>query len=763
MSTVQEIFNAYKSGGTQGVISLAKDVEAQRTSNISTSSSNVHPEGFVGPTVQEANIVSNKPKTVFQNFISLPIQEKISLLKTMYNVPSEVRTADASTEYRRYVMASYLGMPTSYEEKQLSSKLQSSYWYMSSQQKYTYQNKQLSWSELHAKEPALYLTQTKVGTYIPTYDFLRWRSEYNRQFEDKGLGFARDIGNVGLSYLSIFDVGTWKAAIGGNLPSYLAEKQYRDVMDIKMGKGWEVWGRVQAPAYQNVIMPLAVGYGIGAGIGALKATSVGSKALLSIGSRTLSVGGAVELGVFGYSSYEIGKSAISDPLGTGISLAISSPSAVLGYRTGASMGYGAMETYLYGKHTFMPGSVDLIRFKEAIKIGRQTQFIRSSYGKPLDFAKDIMRLKPSEAENVIGYLRSEPSSVIGGSASSYTQVKPSLWSTWRGSVKPRDIDILVKNVVEAKGYFGRSPHKIDIHGFEFGGKSGQYYRFGFITQSPKRIGEFKYLRLSEQSFRKGVSSVQPETSYRAFKDVPDFIMSSEQLISSGRVSWNPITRFRASIAAKHLDVFMNPSKSVSFGKSESFFGKSFKRFVKPSLGPKTVESGGYIDYVYPKSIYPKNYVGFSFGSYFKPSVFSYKPVISKPVVSKISGYKSNIGKSFDMFVPISIFKPYGLVTISTYKIPKISTPNYIPPYKPPSIIKPPNYVPPYNPPSYIPPKIPPYKPPEPPTTIPPSKPPVKIDELFNKRKEIKIPKEIFDIGYKYREFKLTKLFKNLKI
>ena len=650
--------------------------------------------------------------------------------------------------YEQVAYEKYLGLSTNRGMNEIGTELSKSYWYMSTQPIYGEKGK--TFSQVKKEEPALYLKKKKSGEYYLGYDYVKWRSEYEQDIENQ-FGAAPNIArNLSQSFLSIFDPGTWVAASEGKLKELQAQKLYYDVRDIKSGKGLEVWARVQAPAYENVILPLAGGVALGAGIGSLKATSIGAKTLITVGSKTLTVGGAVEKGIVGYGTYQVGKSLIENPKSTVAQLAISLPSSVIGYKAGYTFGYGRTEAFVYGRSTYTPGSPEYIRFKETIKLSRKLQYFDTKVGKPLNFTKDIMRLSPDVAKDVTGYLRSTSrTSVIGGSASSYAQTKPSIWFKYR-SIKPRDIDLLVKDVGGARSVLGGKSHVIDIHGYEFGGKGGQYYRFGFVTQSPKRIGEFKYMRLSEQVFRKGVSSVTTETGYRWFKDIPDFRMAVEQLTSGKSRSWNPFTRLRVSSVSKSFDYTVNPSKSPGFGRSTGRIGSLFDRFVKPAPSPKTVRySGGYVSYKYPSG-----------------SMSSYFPSIKLSNISVASyKYRASDIPSFKPFVYMPSSYRHSSATPS-YRPPVTTTPGYTPPYKPPSYRPPvtttPGYTPPYKPPSYK----PPYKPPgyTPPYAPPPSyKPPKQIEESELLRPDQVFKTKTFGEKYKYREFKIRDISKDIRM
>jgi len=684
------------------------------------------------------------------------VKEQIGVPSSLSGIENKGRVESL---YEHAAYEKYLGLPTYRTERKITTTLSQSKWFMSTQPVYGESRK--TFSQIKEEEPAAVLKQKKSGEYYIGMDYVKWRSEYEQRIENQS-GAAPNIArNVSQSFLSIFDPGTWVAASEGKLKERQARNLYYDIKDIKSGKGLEVWARVQAPAYETVILPLAGGAALGAGIGSLKATSIGAKTLLTVGSKTLTVGGAVESGIVGYGTYEVGKSFMKNPKSTAIQLVMSLPSSVVGYKAGYRFGYGRTETFLYGRSTYTPGSSEYIRFKETIKLARKLQYVDSKYSSPLNFTKDVMRLTPDVAKDVTSYLRSNyRTSVIGGSASSYAQTRPSIWYKYR-SIKPRDIDLLVKDVSGAKSVLGGKSHVVDIHGFEFGGKGGQYYRFGFITQSPKRIGEFKYMRLSEQVFRKGVSNVTTETRYRWFKDIPDFKMAVEQLTSSGKKSWNPFTRLRVGSISKSFDYIVNPSKSSGFGKSTGRIGSLFDRFVKPAPEPKMVDvGGGYIGYKYPASSMPSylpnikmaniSVVSYKYKSSdipsFKPSVYvpsSYRPssVVSpyKPPVVTPPGYTPS------KFTPSTV--PSGYTP--PYKTPDYKTPSYKPP-----VVIPSGYTPPYTPSGYTPPYIPPYIPPKRSKKVEEYIPP-QFDQVFKTK--------TYGEKYKYREFKIRDIGKNLGV
>jgi len=291
----------------------------------------------------------------------------------------------------------------------------------------------------------------------------------------------------------------------------------------------------------------------------------------------------------------------------------------------------------------------------------------------------------------INYLRSHPKTVIGGSGASYTQIE--------GARPPKDIDLIVKGKAmdslkgvktyvkqkytsfrskSLKEWFkGSSSDKepnlyeikdrpevlrakasvkgsdaVDIHGREMY-KAGSEHRFGFRSKTPVKIGEHKYFRAGEQLFRKGVASVVKERSYRWGKDRPDFITHAESLIKSTEGSWNPVTRWRGRSAARHLELFKDPSQSSSAGVKGSWLNDKVSSFAKRYYrSPEIAESiYGDIDFIYPKGTFTSHYAGYptaqtggytSSGSIGKPPQMESYPTQYNydlyPKVDRISGY-----------------------------------------------------------------------------------------------------------------------------
>ena len=449
-----------------------------------------------------------------------------------------------------------------------------------------------------------------------------------------------------------------------------------------------------SPAITHFVVPLLAGLGAGLGIGAIKSASV-------------TAGKLAETGLISYASYEIGKSAIDDPVETFSTVALTLPLAMMGYSTGHRIGFGRMEAFLYGRRTYAPGSLEAIRFKEALKVGRLLEDVPASQVRSLDFAKDIMRMTPESARATMSFLKAYPKTVIGGSTASYTQVY--------GARMPRDIDLLVEDVPLARTKLApyletaKGKHLIDISGFDFGGKPGVYHRFGFETKTPKKIGDYLFMRAGEQAFRKGVSSVLLETRFKrhglyegfpskgtiqAPKDIFDFITISQSQISMAKMSFNPITQLKGLLAEKHLARFIDPSLSSSFGKQPSILSRSITRMAQSMKVTEPIgmvdRGGGYIDYLYPKGIYPKGMVfapvyggydgmsrqgaympGYSPPNLLMPYVASSFKEISQPPIT-IRGIEKYTGargyKTID---------PY--INIPNIYIPTVKTPGYTAP------------------------------------------------------------------------------------
>ena len=446
---------------------------------------------------------------------------------------------------------------------------------------------------------------------------------------------------------------------------------------------------------------------IGAGTGAVEATSWGSKALLvsrgvTVAGKplyTISASTALKAGIgVGFTSLYVKDTAPmvqkamdtgdwGDVVGHAGVSALALPAGFEGYKIGHSVGFGRTEAYLYGKSTYKPGSPEYIRYKSALKVARKLEHVKSHKAKPLDIAKDIMRMDKSSAQKTIRFLSEHPKTTIGGSGASYTQIE--------GFRAPRDIDLLLKGgskqVTSAKKYFGRllktrkGEHRIDIHGSDMY-KPGRHHEFGFRSKTPRKISGTRYMKAGEQTFRKAVSSVKKETSYRHFKDVPDFVTHSRSLIKSAKMKL--VTRHRGTVAERNLDIFLNPEKSPHFGKSDFYT----RVFGKPKTIPKQrvipLRESGYVS---------------------AESTYYHYPTSGRALPGFYGYYKTDTKQA------VYTSTPLVTSTASAY-IPEEETTKVL---TPPKTYTPPSSSPPYSP-TYTPPSSsPPYKPPVKHTVVPP--------------------------------------------
>ena len=252
-----------------------------------------------------------------------------------------------------------------------------------------------SWKELKKEEPALYLRKTDKGfeTYL---DVVKWEEErhsktklpkkpdYNiwsweYQLNLGGDEYTKAKKNLELkewgrqfSYAGM-DMGTFishlEASLKGDTEKQkqITAQNYYDYERL-WSKG-DYLGGVSKVASNPFVM-LAGSYILGAGIGALKTTALGSKtviqsrgvwettryipgtskAITTAGAPIYSItlGGATELGITGYFTYQSGKGLTQayakDELPNALKvLAFSFPIAVTGYKAGYTAGMGWMQ------------------------------------------------------------------------------------------------------------------------------------------------------------------------------------------------------------------------------------------------------------------------------------------------------------------------------------------------------------------------------------------------------------------------------------
>jgi len=404
-------------------------------------------------------------------------------------------------------------------------------------------------------------------------------------------------------------------AIRGNVEGALETKARASIdldLALKEGAGSYIL-KVATGPIATVGITYSITSVLGAGIGALKTIAPITAKVLE-GGLAVGFGALVVKETYPVVEKDIKTGEYGDLASHLGMLGILIYSGYKGYKTGHAYGYGRAEAYLYGKHTYKPGSPEYIRYRESLKVSRKLEDVISHKADPLDITKNIMRLDEKAAWRTIEFLRAHPKTVVGGSAASYTQIV--------GARQPRDIDLLIKGgekaVKTAKQELSPTKtktgqHMIDIHGKEMY-TSGKYHRFGFVSKDPIKIGGSKYLRAGEQLFRKGVAGVSKETQYRWFKDVPDFITHAKSLIESSKMK--PFGKGKAAYAEKHLELFLHPEKHPSYGKSDTVFGKVIRSITSKPVEPEIISDmlGGF-DYVYPSYVYPSGATGLALGGY----------------------------------------------------------------------------------------------------------------------------------------------------
>jgi len=561
-------------------------------------------------------------------------------------------------------------------------------------------------------------------------------------------GFAHTWSTGVLSWEDPLSIKSFYYTVTGQREKVIETKARASIdLDAALSKGLPSYAMKVSTGPVAVIGTSYVGgAGIGAGFGALKTVvpTIGKIAEASFG--------------IGMAAYSVKQTApriqrsletkdyanIASDIGY---LGISAYAGYAGYRTGYIFGSGRTQAYLYRKHTFEPGSVGDIRFKEALKISRKLESVKSHKMQPLDIAKDISRMDEATAAKTIEFLKQNPRTTIGGSAASYTQIE--------GARTPQDIDLLVtggkKSVSSAKSFFGKTKteygqHLIDIHGKEFY-NPGQHHIFGFRSKSPVKIESNRFFRAGEQLFRKGAASVKKETSYRWFKDVPDFITHAESLIKSAKGRW--YQKGKALSAEKSLQNFINPSiKTYSpLRLKTAKFITSFTK--KPSM---------------PKRAYLLSSTGFAKQGYAYPTgMGGYYGIGSLSAIGSYSSYQRTNSKKINIptYTVKILDKPVPMS--STYIIknkdmyPKIITdPSPVISYKSynaeKQIMKP--VTSPYTQPGYK----------EQPFIFKPSKKKSVYDDIIiEKKNKINIEK-IFGEEYKFRKFDipdLNELFKGV--
>ena len=510
-------------------------------------------------------------------------------------------------------------------------------------------------------------------------------------------------------------------------------------------------------------------YGLGAGMGALKGTRLGSKVLLTSRGLTkagkpfynVTLGGAVEGGFGAYGGFETYKnlkdvysSAGKVGLGTSLlNIGFTMPLGIGLYTSGAKAGLG----YVQRKSALstVKNPLDRVRQEGIYEAADIAMRIKTPKYKtePFDF-RSLENVDVGKASEVITYYKSAKVARprLGGSASTEAQIPSTMFRSGnypKGLVKyylgrqtskrpivsggAKDIDLLIREWFGSRARVDKlnlsKPHVVDIP--QGGYRPGRYYWGGWKELGSTKIKIFdtltsksmkiRALSLKEQFMRKGVSILPSESklnAYRSYKDIFD---------------WYDVGK---SFKNKKLDIAMdkvvNPQKYTA--SKIGFNEKLVKRFgyaVEPKVSYSSV---GDASYIYPSYSMPKSYGIINSYGFIPKSVY---PSYAK-FNSKVSNYSSK-----------------------NYKPP--ITPTYKPPYKP---TYKPTYKPPSKPPSK-PPITPTYKPPSKPPSKPPYKPPYKNPkkDFFYKLEKKKIPSVNIPLTskYRFREFKISSPLKGVKL
>lgn len=109
---------------------------------------------------------------------------------------------------------------------------------------------------------------------------------------------------ISYAFLNVFDPSYWGAVSAGEGQEYLYKKEY----NIQQMPGSDAWLELQRPAYEQVILPFAIGAGVGAGLGLVAKAGSG----LAVGT---SLGGRILGKAMGYFPYVIGGVALGSAAG----------------------------------------------------------------------------------------------------------------------------------------------------------------------------------------------------------------------------------------------------------------------------------------------------------------------------------------------------------------------------------------------------------------------------------------------------------------
>lgn len=643
--------------------------------------------------------------------------------------------------------------------------------------------------------------QPVVNTSSPTYQI----NKAQKQVIDwVFMPFSERIETARLSLVEDrFKPGTLEPVPGGNIfesPGMVKVRESNEQAYEYLRRKHDTAGLVVRGA-SSPLPTVAISYGFGAGMGALKATTWGSKSIAQIGLFEQQIGsfpawtykytfdvtraGLIEKGIGGYFGYETVRGGVEAQkqgdlnryIGT---VALTLPFVVIPYEAGSrvGMGYvqrkGAMSKLESIDRTRQQALYDMLDINEKLRESYISQKGVYDLGRVETITKDQLSGIPDYLGSVRGSYIDR--AAIGGS----TAMDIQLGEFFRGGGYPKrllsiaserqmlsgspgkplrigggpiDVDVLLRGGLASESRASSLGGFLDTHVHV--GRTGEYLGFGVgakkSTTSWIYKGELpisvKTLSVREQFSRNIISSMPSNvkaTGYRSFKDIP------------GMYDLYDVLQFQSGGGklSSAMDRYLRPERYPVPSKT---FGEKIVVRMGGAVEPAYVESGGYIQPVYPKSIYPNRYMSYGLAggysknimktvSYNMPKQQSYKP----PVIP--SGI-------------IPSYKPSKSKDIIPSYIPSVKPPTVInPPYTPPPSI-PPSYTPPYTPPYIPPPTItsPPYNPPSYPTYIPPPIPsPRKTKTLLEEpRRKKTYKKKKHGKKYQYREFNIRDLLKDV--
>ncbi len=185
-------------------------------------------------------------------YIPEEVKEQITVPPEYYGIEQRGKLEQL---LERAAYEEHYDLPTEETEKDIIDLLGKSKWYMETQAKYGEDKK--TFKELKAEEPAIYLSKKPSGEFFPEYDIKRYKQE-EFQREPDIMTHAWKGGMAGVMHL--VDFSYWSAVLGGRGAEYLYEKEYGIKKEIESGDWGRIvgkWAEVQAPYYEQVILPLA--------------------------------------------------------------------------------------------------------------------------------------------------------------------------------------------------------------------------------------------------------------------------------------------------------------------------------------------------------------------------------------------------------------------------------------------------------------------------------------------------------------------------